>query len=297
MNREHLQQQFAIPAKIDFAVGHGGLPLVELRHASGARAEIYLHGAHIVGWRPPRGREALFVSSASNFRDGLPIRGGIPVIFPQFGDGPLPKHGLVRTRAWQVARTNLDADGAVAITLQLEDDAQTRALWPHPFSLQLRVTLAVNLTIEFVVTNPGANPFQFQTSLHTYFRIGDIADVGLRGLQGTVFDDFLSSGHACVETRETIGFDRETDRIYIDAPGQVVLDDRLNKRAINIAKNGMNDVVVWNPWVEKSRRMEDFGDEEYRRMVCVETGNMRAPSVLAPGGQWSGRTTFTCDAV
>ena len=90
-------------------------------------------------------------------------------------------------------------------------------------------------------------------------------------------------------------FDRETDRIYVNAPDRVVLDDRGNQRKIAIAKSGMDAIVVWNPWIEKSKRLEDFGDDEYRHMVCVETGHMRAPAVLAPGAQWFGRTTFACE--
>lgn len=294
MSLEQYQQQFGIAERLSFAEEQHGLTRVDLLHASGARAGVYLHGAHVAGWRTSRGPDVLFLSRASRFRDGVPIRGGIPVIFPQFGDGPLPKHGLARTRAWHVIRTGLDADGAVTITLRFKDDAQTRALWPHPFCLQLKVALGTALAIEFTVANPGSDPFPFQTSLHTYFKVGDIAHTGLRGLRGTAFNDFLCPGPAPAETREVITFDRETDRLYINAPDRIVLEDRLNKRAITIAKSGMNDVVVWNPWIEKSRRMEDFGDDEYRQMVCVETGNMGAPSVLAPGGQWSGRTTFTC---
>jgi glucose-6-phosphate 1-epimerase len=294
MNLEQLQQQFGISKQVRFAEGRGRLVKAVLEHASGARAEIYLHGAHITSWQTARGCEVLFVSCASHFQDGVPIRGGIPVIFPQFGDGPLPKHGLARTRAWAVARTALGADGAVSIILRLEDDTQTRALWPHPFCLQLTVSLGLALTLEFTVKNPGSAPFPFQTALHTYFQVADITQTSLFGLQGTAFEDFLHSGPA-VETREVIMFDRETDRIYVNAPDRVVLDDRGNKRKIAIAKSGMNAIVVWNPWLEKSKRLEDFGDDEYRHMVCVETGRMRAPAVLAPGAQWSGRTTFTCE--
>jgi len=294
MNLDQLQKQFGISNRLRFAEGQGGLARAGLEHVSGARAEIYLHGAHVTSWRPAKGREVLFVSGASHFQDGVPIRGGIPVIFPQFGDGPLPKHGLVRARAWAVVRTAVGADGAVTIILRLEDDAQTRALWPHPFCLQLTVSLGLALTIEFTVKNPGSAPFPFQTALHTYFQVTDITQTSLFGLQGTAFEDFLHPGPA-VETREVITFDRETDRIYINAPDRVVLEDRGNQRTITIAKSGQNDIVVWNPWIEKSRRLEDFGDEEYRHMACVETGHMRAPAVLAPGAQWSGRTTLTCE--
>jgi glucose-6-phosphate 1-epimerase len=296
MNREQLQQQFGIPGRVNFAEGPGGLMRVDLQHVSGARAEIYLHGAHITAWRPAQGGEVLFVSRVSRFRDGAPIRGGIPVIFPQFGDGELPKHGLARLNTWQVARSDLGADGAVSISLCLEDDAQTRALWPHPFGLQLTVSLGPALTVEFTVKNPGLTPFPFQTALHTYFQVADITQTGLFGLQGTAFEDFLHPGPA-VETREVVTFDRETDRVYINAPDHIVLDDRGNTRKISIAKTGMSDIVVWNPWIEKSKRLDDFGDDEYRRMVCVETGRMRSPAVLAPGAQWSGRTVLTCSAL
>ena len=76
-----------------------------------------------------------------------------------------------------------------------------------------------------------------------------------------------------------------------------MLDDRGNKHKIAIAKSGMNEIVVWNPWIEKSRRLNDFGDDEYHNMVCVETGQMRVPIVLAPGAQWSGLTTFIYENV
>lgn len=293
MNREQLQQKFGIPERVSFAEGQGGLTRVDLQHASGACAEIYLHGAHVTSWKPAQGREVFFVSCASKFQDGVPIRGGIPVIFPQFGDGALPKHGLVRTRDWQVARTTLGADGEVLITLRLEDDAQTRALWPHQFCLQLTVLLGPVLTIEFVVKNTGLAPFPFQTALHTYFQVADISQTGLFGLQGAAFEDFLQAGPT-VETREVITVDREIDRIYVNAPDRVVLDDRGNQRKITIEKSGMNAMVVWNPWIEKARQLKDLGDDEYRRMVCVETVNMHVPAVLAPGAQWSGRTVFAC---
>ncbi len=294
MTLEQLQQKFGIANRLCFAEGPGRLIKAVLNHASGASAEIYLHGAHIASWRPARGADVIFMSRASRFQDGVAIRGGIPVIFPQFGDGPLPKHGLVRTRAWQVAHTALGADGAVVITLQLEDDEPMRALWPHPFSLQLAVTLGSALAVELAVKNTGASPFSFQAALHTYFQVADIAQISLSGLKGTAFDDFLCPG-PFVETRAQMTFDRETDRLYGAAPDRVVLADQTNKRKIVITKNGMQSIVVWNPWIEKSKRLSDFGDDEYRRMVCVETGNMGAPSFLAAGDQWSGRTTFVCE--
>ena len=65
--------------------GAGGLPKIVLEAPDGARAELYLHGAHVTAWTPAgAGDERLFLSAASEFRADAAIRGGVPVIFPQF---------------------------------------------------------------------------------------------------------------------------------------------------------------------------------------------------------------------
>ena len=42
-------------------------------------------------------------------------------------------------------------------------------------------------------------------------------------------------------------------------------------------------IVVWNPWIDKAREIQDFGDDEYPNMVCVEAGHVSAPVILLPG--------------
>jgi glucose-6-phosphate 1-epimerase len=44
------------------------------------------------------------------------------------------------------------------------------------------------------------------------------------------------------------------DQIFDDGAGSCV----------EIVKEGFPDAVVWNPWVEKSKAMGDFGDDEYQ---------------------------------
>ena len=39
-------------------------------------------------------------------------------------------------------------------------------------------------------------------------------------------------------------------------------------------------VVVWNPWAEKAKAMTDFGDEEYKQMLCVEAGYVTKPVTI-----------------
>lgn len=51
--------------------------------------------------------------------------------------------------------------------------------------------------------------------------------------------------------------------------------------------------VVWNPGIDNARAMEDFGDDDWTRMVCVEVCNIRDAAVdLAPGGSHTMGATF-----
>ena len=97
--------------------------------------DVYLHGAHVTSWKPARDHdERLFLSERSEFRAGAAIRGGIPVIFPQFAaEGPLPRHGFARTSEWTLDEVSAKAGDAVA-SLSLRDSAETRAIWNHAFS-------------------------------------------------------------------------------------------------------------------------------------------------------------------
>ena len=73
-----------------------------MSHVSGAAVEVYLHGATITSYKLPEGREILFLSSQAVFDGAKAIRGGIPIVFPQFGGGVLPQHGFARNSLWSL---------------------------------------------------------------------------------------------------------------------------------------------------------------------------------------------------
>src|SRR5215207_1793611 len=92
----------------------GELETISLRHSSGSTAEIAIQGAHVTSWKRANGEEMLFLSANSRLAPGEAIRGGIPVVFPQFANlGSLPQHGFVRTAAWEVVEVSRDPTGAV----------------------------------------------------------------------------------------------------------------------------------------------------------------------------------------
>lgn len=295
---DNLNAQFSIPDAISIRAGMNDLPKIILTQQSGARAEVYLYGAHLTSWIDATGAELLLLSRQVIFEPGRAIRGGIPVIFPQFGSGALPQHGLARISEWQLADTGVLADGALFIELSLRDSSETLAHWPHPFGLCLKFTLRENsLTIDMRVDNTGTESFDFQAVLHSYFRVANIQQTALQGLEGVTFIDTLRGNIHEVETRPSIRFDVEIDRIYQQAPDYLQLDDEGNARQITIEKQQMPDVVVWNPWIVRSQQLHDLADDDYLNFVCVETGNMATTLPLLPGKSWQGKTILRSQTI
>lgn len=275
--------------------GRGGLRKVVLAHPSGSGAEVYLHGAHVTSWTPAGGGEMLFVSRESAWETGRAIRGGIPVIFPQFADrGPLPKHGFARTRGWDVAELGPEGD-AVAARLVLRDTDETRAIWPHRFQAELSVVLADTLRLTLSITNRGDAPFSFTTALHTYFRVDDVARAAIHGLQGVPFLDKTEDKRPKLQDEAELRITEETDRVYVGVPGPVRITRADGGRTITVERAGFGDVVVWNPWADASARLDDLGDEEYREMLCAEAAVVVDPVSLAPGETWRGGMQLIVD--
>lgn len=268
--------------------GRGGLRKVVLAHPSGSAAEVYLHGAHVTSWTPAGATEMLFVSERARWGEGRAIRGGIPIVFPQFADrGPLPKHGFARTREWEVVEMGPTGD-AVAVRMLLRDTDETRAIWPHEFHAELTVALADTLRVSLSVTNRDVAPFSFTTALHTYFRVDDVERTSVVGLQGVPFIDKAEDKRQRLQEEAELRIAEETDRVYVDVPGPVQVAGAAGGRTITVEREGFGDVVVWNPWTELARSLEDFRDEEYRQMLCAEAAVVMEPVKLAPGETWSG---------
>lgn len=275
--------------------GRGGLRKVVLAHPSGSGAEVYLHGAHVTSWTPAGATEMLFVSERARWGEGRAIRGGIPIVFPQFADrGPLPKHGFARTREWEVAEMGPTGD-AVTVRMLLRDTDETRAIWPHEFRAELAVVLADTLRVTLSVTNRGAAPFSFTTALHTYFRVDDVARASVVGLQGVPFIDKAEDRRRRLQEEAELRIAEETDRVYVGVPGPVQVAGAAGGRTITVEREGFGDVVVWNPWSEGARSLEDFRDDEYRQMLCAEAAVVMQPVELGVGATWRGTTQLIID--
>lgn len=272
--------------------GVNDLPKVVLAVPDGARAEIYLHGGHVTSWVPAGGEERLFLSRTSEFSPQASIRGGVPVIFPQFGkEGPLPRHGFVRRMEWKFLRAEAGAGCATAV-FQVCDDEVTRRILPHTFVAELAVTVGgQQLALALTVTNPGEAAFSFTGALHTYLSVAEMRDVSLLGLAGMPYLDTVGIRTGRVQQEEELLIRGEVDRIYYNAPHKLVLHEK--GRQLGIETDGFPDVVVWNPWVELGATLADLEPEGYRRMLCVEAVVTGQPVTLPPGESWQGIQRLT----
>jgi glucose-6-phosphate 1-epimerase len=224
---------------------------------SWSSVEVYLYGAHITMWEEKGKPKYLFLSSKAKLDGTKPIRGGIPLVFPQFGGfGPLPQHGFARNAIWTLVadKTSTGSDFA-SITLSLSDSEATRASkWPHEFETQFTITLrrAVNseLEINWKVLNKSSTDATIYWALHTYFTVGDINQTSVCDLRGLTLLDALKNRAEAVEDRDEVVFGQEVDRVYVDTPSVLHINDRANSRRFVIEKSSaFPDAVVWNPWI------------------------------------------------
>ena len=250
-----------------------GMPAVRWRSRDGSAAIATLQGAQLVSWTPSCGEECLYLSERSPFEAGRPIRGGIPIVFPQFGTrGPLAQHGFARTQAWSFVGAS-ESGGSAQASFALESSPQTEALWPGAFRLVLAVTIGgPRLDVELRVANPGNASLTFTAALHTYLRVSGPA-ARLEGL------------------REVVTAGEAIDRVYVAAPAATHLMDA--GRILRIEQRGFTDTVVWNPGRERTARMADMPPDGFRHMLCVEAAAIEPPVVVAPGETWCGGQSIT----
>lgn len=272
-----------------------GLDAVELRAPDGARATVLLHGGHVVSWVPAAADEQLYLSPKSSFAPGSAIRGGVPVIFPQFNTrGPLQRHGFARNKVWQPLSARQETDGALAV-LQLRDDAASHASWPQAFALELRVSVnAGTLEIAMSCENTGDSPLQFTGALHTYLRVDALDATGLHGLGGLRYWDAVA-GTTQVQREEWLQPGGDLDRVYYSVQRDLLLREACGpqERRLQIHQRGFDDAVVWNPGMEKCAALADMPPDGYRHMLCVEAARIAHPVQLAPRERWAGLQKLT----
>lgn len=248
-----------------------GFSYIEVKNSS-AEAKIALQGAHIFYYKRADEEPLLWLSEASDFEIGKAIRGGVPICWPWFGfneNKNLPQHGFARVSMWEFVSAKEEDEKSSSLTFRLTHNDETLKMWRYRFELELHVTISKELSMELKTTNLDCESFVLTQALHTYFNVSHISHVSVKGLDKKPYLDALTWKQEI--QKGDISFNQEVDRVYQKVDDKIVLKDR--DKEISIKNDGSSSVVVWNPWIEKIKRMSAMKEDAYNRFVCIESAN------------------------
>lgn len=287
MTIDQLNTRYGAPGRIVFRPGHAGHPNVVLANKYGT-AEIALCGGYVVSYRPTGHSEVLFFNRDRDYNRGEGVHGGIPVCWPQFGnraiDG-MKQHGFARFMVFEV-RGSVYSEDMTEITIGLRSSPDTKALWPHDFDLEYRISVSMKLNLKLVTKNTGTAPFAFTAGFHPYFLVRNRADVSVRGVDGLSYvdgrdmsDKVFAGDFAATDSSDHIV------TLKPEPKHEFALLDPGLKRAIGIVFFRGERLVIWNPGPEGIGGFADLGAEDWKRFLCVEpvTDWPRPTTELKPG--------------
>jgi len=264
-------------------------------------AEICLQGAQLTQFKHSQRGELLWLSPDAHYKKGASVRGGIPVCWPWFGalafNPDVVKeavhsqqaHGFARELDWTLENISESAQG-VRVTLALTHNEQTLKIWPHEFKLVCQIELGDKLAITLTSQNLSPAPMAISQALHTYLPTQDIHETRVLGAGNGQYIDALDNWQL-KKQEGTIGFNQEVDRIYLGDHQYQILTP--NKQ-FTLTSNSHSS-IVWNPWINKSKRLSGFPPQGYKNMLCIESANVLSDHLkLAPGTSHSLKMQLSC---
>jgi glucose-6-phosphate 1-epimerase len=235
-------------------------------------AIISLFGGQLVSWVPSDQKEVIYLSELAIFDGETPIRGGVPICWPWFGNEENRQaHGFVRNMVWEVAQIVDESNYSKVVLNCVHNHPEFEGLL-----LSILYEIGETLSIQLITHNVSQIAFTITEALHTYLKVSNIANINVGGLSNTrYFDKLTAKFHT--ETSTKFQFSQETDRIYSTSSSQIVYD--LDRKLI-IEKEGSADTVVWNPWTERSKAIKDLDSNSYYDFLCIEAANILNPIVI-----------------
>jgi len=246
-----------------------GFKYIEIQN-SAAHAKIALQGAHIFEYVSYE-HALLWLSETSKFEDKTAIRGGIPICWPRFGnlDTSLPQHGFARIFLFELIKVEEISEYLTQVHLQLKSSEASKEIWDYDFTLDIVFDIAETLSISMTTTNDDAKDLLLTQAFHTYFKVKNIENITIEGLEGVEFLDTLTDTKS-VE-KKALNIIAETDRVYLGVKKDIYL--REDDKEVIIHTENSHSAIVWNPWIEKCSKMSAMPPEAYREFVCIESAN------------------------
>lgn len=249
-------------------------------------AEIAKQGAHLTQYKHHEQGDYIWLSPTAEYKSKQSLRGGIPICWPWFGMleknpdsvisgviGEQSAHGFARLQNWELVYIQESAH-SVMVEFCLSENEATLKVWPYTFDLRCRFHMGEELTVELINFNTGDAPFEVTQALHTYLGISDLPNLKIQGAHQKTYIDALDDWKT-KQQRGSIQISEEVDRIYL---GEIQYQFSDNNHSIELTSNSESS-VVWNPWIEKSKRLSQFPETAYQNMLCIENGNILDDSV------------------
>lgn len=261
---------------VQFEETQNGIVLLKIDHPL-ASATISIDGGQVLSWHP-KSQQApvLWGTQAQHWLKGRAIRAGVPVCWPWFGahptDNTLPSHGYARLCPWELKEISTRSSEELEISLTMLSEHEV-ALSNH-FAAKLTVQISVgeSLSISLTTENTGEQTIKLTEALHAYFFVSDIASIQIEGLEGCEYIDLIDHNRSKTQ-QGLVSFSGETGRVYQNTANDCLIHDMALNRTIRIQKKGSLSTVVWNPWLETAKKMDDLGPSAWREMVCLESAN------------------------
>ncbi|AUS99594.1 aldose epimerase [Nostoc sp. CENA543] len=151
---------------------------------AGAYLEVVPERGGIITRWQVKGEEILYLDTERFANPELSVRGGNPILFPICGNLPdntytlngqqytLKQHGFARDLPWVV--TEQATKDNAALTIVLNSNAQTKAVYPFDFQLVFTYVVQGNtLEIQQQYHNLSSTDLPFSAGFHPYFLTGD----------------------------------------------------------------------------------------------------------------------------
>ena len=276
--------------------------------AEGVSAVVKAEGAELVSLKDAGGDELLWQAGPEWPRHA-------PVLFPVVGrlsgdrlrhggqSYSMGQHGFARDRLFEAVETGEDR-----LVMRLRDYAESRAIYPFPFVLDIIYALdGVSLSVTTRVTNPGEATLACGVGAHPGFR-WPLADGIAKDRHRIVFDTKETGSALGVEAGllgapKTLPFDGkilplcetlfERDALVMpDVASRSVRYDALDEagevvRSLNVSWEGYGDLGIWSkpggapfvciePWYSMASPVGFDGDIfEKPGILVLEPGDSR----------------------
>lgn len=263
-----------------------------------ASALIALQGAQVLEFTPTGTQPVIWLSETAAFKRGQSVRGGIPVCWPWFGDmarnpqavrdsiglleTSVPAHGWARSQPWLLQEIG-ETEDEVKIRLEYPTPMGLPVAWANQVSLTLDIRIGQRLHLALTTRNHGNHALTLSQALHSYFAVSHIDQVRVLDLENVRYLDTLQQW-AQRQDPTPLPINQETDRIYLDTPPLIRIEDAGWQRNICIESRSSHSAVVWNPWIEKSERLSQFKADAYQRMLCIETARVMDDCLVVQAG-------------